>query len=39
MIQMFDAGVGELAVIFLWAYAVAAVTLTLWSTLFLWLVS
>ncbi|KAJ0988120.1 hypothetical protein J5N97_006476 [Dioscorea zingiberensis] len=39
MIQMFEAGVGELSVIFLWAYAVAAVTLTFWSTLFLWLVS
>ncbi|KAG1326856.1 protein PIN-LIKES 3-like [Cocos nucifera] len=39
MIQMFEAGEGELSVIFLWTYAVASVALTLWLTLFLWLVS
>ncbi|XP_020596920.1 protein PIN-LIKES 7-like [Phalaenopsis equestris] len=39
MIQMFDAGEGELSVIFLWSYIAASVGLTLWSMLFLWLVS
>ncbi|KAM0942497.1 putative membrane transport protein [Dioscorea sansibarensis] len=39
MIQMFEAGEGELSVIFLWSYVVASAALTTWSTLFLWLVS
>ncbi|KAI0502335.1 hypothetical protein KFK09_017283 [Dendrobium nobile] len=39
MIQMFDAGEGELSVIFLWSYVAASGGLTLWSMLFLWLVS
>lgn len=39
MIQMFDAGEGELSVIFLWSYVAALGGITLWSMLFLWLVS
>lgn len=37
--QLFGAGQSECAVIMLWTYALASVSLTLWSTLFLWLVS
>ncbi|XP_020271078.1 protein PIN-LIKES 4-like isoform X2 [Asparagus officinalis] len=39
MVQMFEVGQGELSVIFLWTYVMASVALTLWSTLFLWIVS
>lgn len=37
--QLFGAGEKECSVIFLWAYALASVSLTLWSTFFMWLVS
>ncbi|KAH7689383.1 Membrane transport protein [Dioscorea alata] len=37
--QLFGAGKKECSVIFLWAYALASVSLTLWSTFFMWLVS
>ncbi|KAK9164784.1 hypothetical protein Syun_005686 [Stephania yunnanensis] len=39
MTQLFGAGESECSVIMLWTYSVASVFLTLWSTLFLWLVS
>lgn len=37
--QLFGAGKSECSVIMLWTYALASVSLTLWSTFFLWLVS
>ncbi|KAL9239354.1 hypothetical protein vseg_013687 [Gypsophila vaccaria] len=37
--QLFGESESECAVIMLWTYAVASVTVTLWSTFFLWLVS
>ncbi|KAG1359025.1 putative protein PIN-LIKES 1 [Cocos nucifera] len=37
--QLFGAGESECSVIFLWAYALASLSLTLWSTFFMWLVS
>eukprot|EP00268_Persea_americana_P016807 TRINITY_DN17999_c0_g1_i9.p1 TRINITY_DN17999_c0_g1~~TRINITY_DN17999_c0_g1_i9.p1 ORF type:complete len:139 (+),score=10.73 TRINITY_DN17999_c0_g1_i9:42-458(+) len=37
--QLFGAGESECSVIFLWMYALASVSLTLWSTFFMWLVS
>ncbi|XP_026659697.2 protein PIN-LIKES 3-like isoform X2 [Phoenix dactylifera] len=37
--QLFGAGESECSVIFLWAYALASFSLTLWSTFFMWLVS
>lgn len=39
MTQLFGAGQSECSVIMLWAYALASVSLTLWSTLFLWILS
>ncbi|XP_031269290.1 protein PIN-LIKES 1-like isoform X2 [Pistacia vera] len=36
--QLFGAGESECSVVMLWTYAVAPVSLTLWSTLFMWLV-
>ncbi|XP_038896957.1 protein PIN-LIKES 3-like [Benincasa hispida] len=36
--QLFGAGEAECSVILLWTYVLASVSLTLWSTLFLWLV-
>ncbi|RWR82684.1 hypothetical protein CKAN_01141300 [Cinnamomum micranthum f. kanehirae] len=39
MAQLFGAGESECSVIFLWAYGLASVSLTLWSTFFMWLVS
>ncbi|GAB4847655.1 hypothetical protein Ancab_026717 [Ancistrocladus abbreviatus] len=39
MTQMFEAGESECSVIMLWTYAVASISLTLWSTLFMWLVA
>ncbi|CAA3003527.1 uncharacterized transporter YBR287W-like [Olea europaea subsp. europaea] len=39
MSQLFGAGESECSVIMLWCYALASITLTLWSTLFLWLVA
>lgn len=37
--QLFGAGEGECSVVMLWTYAVAALSLTLWSTFFMWLVA
>ncbi|XP_021865060.1 protein PIN-LIKES 1 isoform X1 [Spinacia oleracea] len=39
MTQLFGAGQSECSVIMLWTYALASVSLTLWSTLFLWIVT
>ncbi|XP_022975359.1 protein PIN-LIKES 3-like [Cucurbita maxima] len=36
--QLFGAGEAECSVIMLWTYALASVSLTLWSTFFMWLV-
>ncbi|KAL3372406.1 hypothetical protein AABB24_008790 [Solanum stoloniferum] len=37
--QLFGAGESECSVIMFWAYALASITLTLWTTFFMWLVS
>nr|XP_027079271.1 protein PIN-LIKES 3-like isoform X2 [Coffea arabica] len=37
--QIFGSGQSECAVILLWTYSVSSVTLTLWSTFFMWLVA
>ncbi|KAK9285762.1 hypothetical protein L1049_024962 [Liquidambar formosana] len=37
--QLFEAGESECSVIMLWTYAVASFSLTLWSTVFMWLVA
>ncbi|CAI0434747.1 unnamed protein product [Linum tenue] len=37
--QLFGEGESECSVIMLWTYALASVSLTLWSTCFMWLVS
>lgn len=37
--QLFGAGESECSVIMLWSYALASVSLTFWSTFFMWLVS
>ncbi|EOY18976.1 Auxin efflux carrier family protein [Theobroma cacao] len=39
MTQFFQLGQGETSMIMLWTYVIAAVTLTLWSTLFMWLLA
>uniref|UniRef100_A0A5B7CBU7 Auxin efflux carrier family protein n=1 Tax=Davidia involucrata TaxID=16924 RepID=A0A5B7CBU7_DAVIN len=39
MTQLFGAGENECSVIMLWTYALASIALTLWSTVFLWLVA
>ncbi|RVW78894.1 Protein PIN-likeS 3 [Vitis vinifera] len=39
MSQLFEFGQSECSVIMLWTYAVAAFSLTLWSSFFMWLVS
>ncbi|KAL5557366.1 hypothetical protein UlMin_039602 [Ulmus minor] len=39
MTELFDVGQEECSVLFLWAYLVAALALTLWSTAFLWILS
>ncbi|KAG2698009.1 hypothetical protein I3843_07G130100 [Carya illinoinensis] len=36
--QLFGAGESECSVIMLWTYALASISLTLWSTFFMWLV-
>uniref|UniRef100_A0A6N2N303 Auxin efflux carrier family protein n=1 Tax=Salix viminalis TaxID=40686 RepID=A0A6N2N303_SALVM len=35
--QLFEAGEGECSVIMLWSYALSALSLTLWSLLYMWL--
>ncbi|XVE87575.1 hypothetical protein DITRI_Ditri18aG0128500 [Diplodiscus trichospermus] len=37
--QLFRAGESECSVIMLWTYGLASISLTLWSTVFMWLVS
>ncbi|KAL5557655.1 hypothetical protein UlMin_033866 [Ulmus minor] len=37
--QLFGAGESECSVILLWTYALASISLTLWSTFFMWLVA
>ncbi|VFQ61480.1 unnamed protein product [Cuscuta campestris] len=39
MTQLFGAGESECSVIMLWAYGLASISLTLWSTFYMWLVS
>ncbi|KAK8691733.1 hypothetical protein V6N13_075232 [Hibiscus sabdariffa] len=39
MTQFFQLGQCETAAIMLWTYVVAAFTLTLWSTLFMWILA
>ncbi|XVF75680.1 hypothetical protein PTKIN_Ptkin13bG0206000 [Pterospermum kingtungense] len=39
MTQLFQRGQGESSMIMLWTYGVAAISLTLWSTLFMWLLA
>lgn len=39
MTQLFDVGNEECSVIFLWTYIFAAPALTLWSTVFMWILS
>nr|XP_043631764.1 protein PIN-LIKES 3-like [Erigeron canadensis] len=37
--QLFEVGESECSIIMLWTYAVASISLTLWSTFFMWLVT
>jgi len=37
--QLFGTGESECSVILLWTYSLASVSLTVWSTFFMWLVS
>ncbi|CAL9065943.1 protein PIN-LIKES 7-like [Musa acuminata AAA Group] len=39
MAQLFDVGQDECSVIFLWTYVIATVALTVWSTIFMWILS
>ncbi|KAJ4963422.1 hypothetical protein NE237_023361 [Protea cynaroides] len=39
MTQLFGAGERECSVILLWAYGLASISLTIWSTIFMWLVA
>ncbi|KAL5557364.1 hypothetical protein UlMin_039600 [Ulmus minor] len=39
MTQLFDVGKEDCSVLFLWTYLAAALALTLWSTVFLWILS
>ncbi|KAJ8465998.1 hypothetical protein OPV22_028550 [Ensete ventricosum] len=39
MAQLFDVGQDECSVIFLWTYVVATVALTIWSTIFMWILA
>lgn len=39
MTQLFDVGQAECSVIFLWTYVVAALALTAWSTVYMWILS
>ncbi|CAI0381535.1 unnamed protein product, partial [Linum tenue] len=39
ILLLFGAGESECSVIMLWTYALASVSLTLWSTCFMWLVT
>ncbi|KAK4763060.1 hypothetical protein SAY86_008828 [Trapa natans] len=37
--QLFEAGESECSIILMWSYAMAAFSLTLWSTFFMWMVA
>lgn len=39
MTQLFDVAQEECSVLFMWTYLVAALALTIWSTVFMWLLS
>ena len=39
MTQLFDVGKEECSVLFLWTYLAAALALTSWSTVFMWILS
>ncbi|EEF40726.1 auxin:hydrogen symporter, putative [Ricinus communis] len=39
MTQLFDVGQEECSVLFLWTYLVAALALTFWSTIYMWILS
>ncbi|KAL2511950.1 Auxin efflux carrier family protein [Abeliophyllum distichum] len=39
MTQLFDVAQEECSVLFLWTYLVAAISLTVWSTVFMWILS
>ncbi|KAF5738085.1 auxin efflux carrier family protein [Tripterygium wilfordii] len=39
MTQLFDVGQEECSVLFLWTYLVAALALTVWSTIYMWILS
>lgn len=39
MTQLFDVAQEECSVLFLWTYLVATIALTLWSTVFMWILS
>lgn len=39
MTELFDVGKEECSVLFLWTYSVAAVTLTAWSTFYMWILT
>ncbi|KAK4347561.1 hypothetical protein RND71_033900 [Anisodus tanguticus] len=39
MTQLFDVAQEECSVLFMWTYLVAALALTIWSTIFMWLLS
>lgn len=38
MTQLFDVAQDECSVLFLWTYVVAVFSLTIWSTIFLWII-
>ncbi|XP_058100052.1 protein PIN-LIKES 7-like [Magnolia sinica] len=39
MTQLYDVGQDECSVIFLWTYLIAAVAITVWLTIFMWILS
>ncbi|KAF8405575.1 hypothetical protein HHK36_010482 [Tetracentron sinense] len=39
MTQLFDVGQEECSVLFLWTYLIAALALTVWSTVYMWILS
>lgn len=39
MTQLFDVGQEECSVLLLWTYLVAALALTAWSTIYMWILS
>lgn len=39
MTQLFDVAQEECSILFLWTYLVAALALTVWSTIYMWILS